>query len=72
MPPVTVPVAGSITEPSPGSGLSAKLPPVTPVTMAVPPSQVAVIVNVESSVVITVKVSVLLDGQVPSVVYSTV
>ena len=61
-----------ITAPSPGNGLNAKLPPVVPVTVAVPPSQVAVIVNVASSVGITVKISVLLDGQTPLVVYSTV
>ena len=72
MPPVTVPVAGSITEPSPGSGLKAKVPPVVPSMVAVAPSQVGVIVKLASSVVSTVKVTVPVNGQTPVVVYSTV
>ena len=70
---MTSPVAGSIVAPSVGCGLAkVKVPPKSPVIVAVPPSQVAVSVKLASSVINTVTSCVLLDGQVPLVVYSTV
>jgi hypothetical protein len=47
-------------------------PPVSPVMVAVAPSQVAVIVNDASSSAGIVTVSVLVVEQVPTVVYVTV
>ena len=44
----------------------------SPVMVAVPPSQVAVIAKLGSAVVSTVTLSALLDGHDPEVVYSTV
>ena len=54
VPPVTSPVAESITAPSVGTGFNVNIPPVSPVIVAVPPSQVGVIVKLGSSAVSTV------------------
>ena len=57
MPPVTVPFVGSITAPSVGTGLNVNVPPNVPVTVAVPPSQVGVIVKPASSEAKTTKLN---------------
>ena len=49
VPPVTSPVVVSNTAPSVGTGLKAKVPPVSPVMIAVPPSQVGVKVKLAST-----------------------
>ena len=64
-----VPVAPSITAVSVGIGLKVNTPPVSPVIVAVPPSQVADMVNVESSNGNTVTFCVEVSGQAPAVVY---
>ena len=72
VPLVTAPVVAFRIAPSPGSGLNVNVPPVDPIMVAVPPSQVAVILKDASPVVRTVTVCVLLAGQTPAVVYSIV
>jgi hypothetical protein len=69
---VTVPVVGSIVAPSVGTGLNAKVPPASPVIVAVPPSHVSVVVNEALAVVKTVTSWVLLEPQAPEIVYSIV
>ena len=53
VPLVTSPVTVSIVAPSVGTGLKANVPPANPVTVAVPPSHVGVIVKLASSPKIT-------------------
>ena len=65
---VTVPSAGSIIAPSVGTGLNVKVPPVSPVTFAVAPSQVGVIVKPALSIGSTFNTKVVLDGHTPAVV----
>ena len=69
---VTSPVAASIVAPSVGTGLKANVPPVSPVIVTVPPSQVSVVVKAGFAVVSTVTSSVLLDPHAPVIVYSIV
>ena len=72
MPPDIVPVAESIVAPSAGAVLKVKVPPVSPIIVAVAPSQVPVTVNEGSSAASTFKASVLVSGHAPVVVYSIV
>ena len=69
-PPVIIPVSGSITAPSVGASAKAKVPPWTPVILAVAPSHVAVNSKEESSSTKVVTSNVDVDGQSSLVVYS--
>ena len=67
-PPVIVPVDGSITAPSVGAWSKLKVPPPTPRTVAVAPSQVGVNSNDESSCCKLVTSTTEADGQASFVV----
>ena len=67
-PPVISPVAAFIEAVSVGATAKVNVPPVVPRITGTPPSHVGEIVNIASSVVKTVNVSVELEGQAPFVV----
>ena len=70
VPLVIIPVLGSITAASIGGVLKENVPPTKPVTFDTPPSQVAVIVKLGSSIAKAVNGTFKFAGQTPCVVYN--